>query len=97
MGFDVYVPDAGSNPWWRGSVQLTAKCPSAGITSWTSIGGVNRLENMFTNEYNHFTGSVPSNLLLAFQGSNICYFQIRMNRPYGGGDPLLHIDRIGFL
>jgi LruC domain-containing protein len=97
MGFDVYVPDAGSNPWWRGSVQLMAKCPTAGITSWTSIGGVKQLENMFTNEYNHFTGSVPSNLLNAFQGSNTCYFQIQMNRTWGGGDPLLRIDRIGFL
>jgi LruC domain-containing protein len=93
MGFDLYVPAPGSNPWWVGTITLKAKCPTAGISSWTTIGSGNSMANLFFGEYNHFTGNVPSNLLAAFQGTNTCALRIQMD---GGQNVSLAVDRIGF-
>jgi hypothetical protein len=62
--------------------------------SYNAFLGNVPLTQLFVNEYNHLTFSLPANVKTAFQSSATCKFDVVLNTSNGAGRFLL--DRMGF-
>src|SRR5690606_14831051 len=77
LSLDVFL----SKPvgkWWVGDVNLTASCPSANLYGqWI---GYASLSNLFVNEFNQLTFSVPEAVRTAWAGDHTdCTVEIAMS------------------
>lgn len=94
LALDVFVPGSQPNPWWLGSIDLLANCPSANLNN-AYVGHV-ELTPLPQGQFSTVTFTVPQEVLTALQGDH-SDFSLEFDVNVNAGAPPLLFDYLRFV
>ncbi len=94
LALDVFLPGSQPNPWWLGSVDLLASCPSANIHN-AYLGHV-ELTPLPQQRFSTISFTVPEDVLAALRG-DYSDFSLQFNINVNAGAPPLLFDNLRFV
>jgi hypothetical protein len=94
LALDVFVPGSQPNPWWLGSIDLIANCPSANL--YNAYIGHAELTPLPQGQFSTVNFTVPQNVLAVLQG-NFSDFSMEFDINVNAGAPPVLFDYLRFV
>jgi hypothetical protein len=94
LALDVFVPGSQPNPWWVGSIDLVANCPSASL--YNAYVSHVELTPLPQGQFSTVTFTLPPEVLAVLQG-DYADFSLEFDVNVNAGAPPLLFDHLHFV